>query len=312
MRTILKTTTALALIGTVTASCGQQSGGYSREEAAHEDYAEEAAAEAEMAPPAVQRAAPAPDGAPGITPTAAPGVAFNYRYSFRLPNNQIAAIQEQHAAACEELGIDRCRITGMRYRLVDETDVSAMLEFKLDPAIARAFGRDAGQLVTEAEGMLVDAEISGVDEGANIARAQRERASIDDNIARIEAQLATPGLSQGERVQLNQQLQRLREVGRETETRIETSEESLATTPMVFHYGSGDIVPGFDSTTPMRDAFRESGSLFFGTIAFFVIALGALLPWLALAFLVWLLIRSVRPVWQRRFGKDSRDDEAIG
>jgi hypothetical protein len=232
---------------------------------------------------------------PGITPTAAPGVAFNYRYAFRLPNNQIAAIQEQHAAACEELGINRCRITGMRYRLVNETDVSAMLEFRLDPAIARSFGREAGQIVAEAEGMLVDAEIAGVDEGANIARAQLERARINEEISRIEARLATPGLSESERIQLNQQLERLRQSGRATEDRVDASEESLASTPMVFQYGSGDIVPGFDSRTPMRDAFRESGTLFFGSIAVFIIAFGLLLPWAFAAFIVWLIVRRVWP-----------------
>lgn len=54
-------------------------------------------------------------GAPGIAVTAAPGVAFNYRYGFRLPPRAIAAVQEAHASTCEKLGIARCRITGMDY-----------------------------------------------------------------------------------------------------------------------------------------------------------------------------------------------------
>ncbi|HMN84711.1 MAG TPA: hypothetical protein PKA74_01795, partial [Bauldia sp.] len=64
--------------------------------------------------------------------TAAPGVAFNYRYAFSLPAGQIAAAQEAHAAACEQLGIARCRITGMRHQLLGENRVEAMLAFKLD------------------------------------------------------------------------------------------------------------------------------------------------------------------------------------
>ena len=67
-------------------------------------------------------AAPASPPPPGIAPSAAPGVAFNYRYAFRLPGERISAVQEQHAAACEKLGLDRCRITGMRYRLVNDDD----------------------------------------------------------------------------------------------------------------------------------------------------------------------------------------------
>ena len=78
---------------------------------------------------------------PGISPTAAPGVAFNYRYAFRLAGERISAIQEQHAAACEKRGIARCRITGMTYRLIGNRDIEATLAFKLDPTIAREFGK---------------------------------------------------------------------------------------------------------------------------------------------------------------------------
>lgn len=301
MRSFLKSTSAFAAIGLVLVSCGESASEYA-EEAAYEDYGADAA-EAESAPG---------EGGPDISVTAAPGVAFNYRYAFRLQNNQIASIQEQHATACEELGVDRCRITGMRYRLVNETDVSAMLEFKLDPAIARSFGRDAGQLVTEAEGMLVDAEISGIDEGANIARAQRDGGNIADTIDQLEAQLATPGLPEGERVLLTQQLEGLRQAGQATRERIANSEESLATTPMTFTYGSGDIIPGFDSRTPMREAFRDSGSLFFGTIAFFVIALGAIIPWLLLVLIIAGLVRVIRPTWRHYFGEKEQPEDSEG
>src|SRR5688572_25971917 len=67
---------------------------------------------------------------PNIAITAAPGVAFNYRYAFRLPAQSIASVQEQHAQSCEKLGVNRCRITGMRYRLVNESDIEGMLAFK--------------------------------------------------------------------------------------------------------------------------------------------------------------------------------------
>jgi hypothetical protein len=36
---------------------------------------------------------------PDIAPTAAPGVAFNYAYEFRLPDDRIAPSQEAHAGA---------------------------------------------------------------------------------------------------------------------------------------------------------------------------------------------------------------------
>src|SRR5881628_1327936 len=65
-------------------------------------------AEADRSSSDERAAAPA-----GIAPTAAPGVAFNYKYAFRLPAERITAVQEEHAEACEKLGVARCRITGL-------------------------------------------------------------------------------------------------------------------------------------------------------------------------------------------------------
>ncbi|HEY5711169.1 MAG TPA: hypothetical protein VIT38_04665, partial [Allosphingosinicella sp.] len=74
-------------------------------------------------------------GGPNVGPTAAPGVAFNYHYAFRLAAPRIAQVQEEHAQMCERLTIARCRITGLLYRYIDERNIEARLELKLDPAI---------------------------------------------------------------------------------------------------------------------------------------------------------------------------------
>src|SRR5438309_12132237 len=98
-------------------------------------------------------------GAPaGIAPTAAPGVAFNYKYAFRLPAERISSVQEEHAQACEKLGIARCRITGMYYHLSGDRNVEARLDFKLDPAIARGFGKEGIAAVAHADGLLGPSE----------------------------------------------------------------------------------------------------------------------------------------------------------
>ncbi len=54
--------------------------------------------------------------APGFTTSAAPGVAFAYSYAFTLPGKAISDVQHRHAAACEELGAQRCQVTGMDFR----------------------------------------------------------------------------------------------------------------------------------------------------------------------------------------------------
>lgn len=196
--------------------------------------------------------------APGIGVSAAPGVAFNYRYAFRLPSNRISGAQERHAQMCEKLGLARCRITGMRYRLENERDISAMLALKLDPAVARLFGKQATAVITGSEGMLVDQEISGID---------------------VAATIADPGA---------------------TATAIGAARAALASTPMMFNYGSGNLIPGFDTASPIRDALTGANRLFVGAIATIITILAAVLPWaLLLALGLWIVRRFV-PGWPRQ------------
>jgi hypothetical protein len=232
--------------------------------------------------------------APGIAVSSAPGVAFNYRYAFRVPNAKIAAVQEDHAQACEKLGLDRCRITGMRYRLVSNDEVSAMLAFKLDPTLARDFGKQGIAAVTKAAGMLIDSEITGTDAGAVIDGANRQSAALRDELAKVEEQLKRAGLSASERVELTQQAADLRDQMRSASATRTDARESLATTPMIFDYGSGDLIPGFDGASPIREAFRTASGTFVTMLGFAIIAIGALLPWALLGGLVLWIYRSLR------------------
>jgi len=263
-----------------TASCGQAP----REERSSQDLRTMDVAEAPPPPDtAASRAGYAP---PSIGPTAAPGVAFNYRYAFRLSGERISQVQEQHAAACEKIGIARCRITGMSYRLTGHDEIEAILAFKLDPAIARAFGKQGIAAVNAAEGMLVDAEITGEDAGARIAAATRGQGASEDELKRIEAQLARSGLKSAERAELQVQAQQLRDRIRALGAEKTEQQESLATTPMVFKYGTGDLVPGFDGRPRLKQALQQAVDNLAGGALWIAVALITLLPWLVLAGLV--------------------------
>ena len=74
--------------------------------------------------PAAQEAASDAAG-PDVALNAAPGVAFDYSYTFRLADDRIAKVQDEHAAACETLGVQHCRIVDVRYQLNDEKLVEA-------------------------------------------------------------------------------------------------------------------------------------------------------------------------------------------
>src|SRR5687768_2017672 len=173
--------TMLALL----AACGQQGSEQSSVRQDVKTFDAEESAPPDTQTSMVPRSSSDARTPPGIGVTAAPGVAFNYRYGFSLPADRVAAVQEQHAQACEKIGIAQCRITGMLFRRVNEDDIEAMLAFKLDPAIARQFGKAGIDAVDRADGMLVEAQVTGEDAGAAIAAATRSEAQLNEELRRV-------------------------------------------------------------------------------------------------------------------------------
>lgn len=246
-----------------------------------------------MAPPAMREASG--DAAPGVDVTAAPGVAFTYRYAFRLPAMKLAAAQETHAAACEKLGIARCRITGMHYRVLGENSREGSIRFKLDPAIARSFGKQGIDSITAAEGQLIDAEITGTDAGAEIARQRGLRAAADAELARIDKELARKDLSDDERATLRQQRAELVRRIAEAKDTAGQQTEALANTPVEFAYETGPAVQGFDGSAPIKSAANVFVGSVTVTIGFVLTLLAALAPPGVVVLGVWLLWRRFRP-----------------
>lgn len=296
------------------AACGQESRQQSSSDLKTYN-ADEAPAMDVQVPPAPPPAMPQSverTSAPGIGVTAAPGVAFNYRYGFSLPAERVSAVQEQHAQLCEKIGIAQCRITGMLYRRVNEEDIEAMLAFKLDPAIARQFGKDGIAAVEAAEGMLVEAQVSGDDAGAAIAAATRSEAQLEEELRKVEAQLARSGLPSSERAELQVRAGQLRDQIRATQAGKRDREESLARTPVVFRYGAGDYAPGFEDNAPIATAFDRAGDNLVAGFAALVVILITLAPWLLIALLAWIGWRRVGRRWVRKDEATTASPDADG
>ena len=236
----------------------------------------------------------------GIDITAAPGVAFAYRYAFSLPSEQVAEAQEAHAQACEKLGLARCRITGMRYSLIGENNVEAMLAFKLDPTLARQFGKSGISLIEAAKGTLVDAEITGTDAGAEIDRLTTDRARGAEELQRIDRELARPGLRPAERAELQRQRAEIARQLAAVESSTSEQRESLANTPMVFDYRSGKAIRGFDASSPLTSAVDTAIASAQTTLAVLLGALALLGPPALLIGLLWLAWRRLRHRWPPR------------
>ena len=249
--------------------------------------------------------------APGIVPTAAPGVAFAYNYGFRMPDAAISAAQEAHAAACEKLGLARCRITGMTYELDERDRVDGTLELAVDPLLARSFGRDAIATVEKSEGKLRYARITGEDQNPALDDAARREGGANRTIAQLEADLAK-ARNEDERVQLREQIRQLRVDIQDAQSNAANSESKIRRTPMTFTYRGGAASRGFAGENPATEAwylFVDSAATLVNLVLKF---LAIALPWLALALLIVLGWRSrlaapLRRAWNKPVDRPSDD-----
>lgn len=236
-----------------------------------------------------------------VSPSVAPGVAFQYQYNFRVPGEKIEAVQDEHAAACETLGLSRCQITGLNFQQGEAGYPEGRMEFLLDPSIARKFGRDAITSVEKAEGIVANSNVSGDNVGSEIASSQVRSAGIEAEVKRIEARLAGKGLADDERTELRRRAEELRDMlGGEKEAR-RGGEKRLATTPVVFDY-SGNM--GIGGAGAFGDAWAASSSSMATMFAFLLMFAGVILPWLLPVGLFVLLVKSpigagLRRWWNR-------------
>lgn len=256
----------------------------------------------------VDAAETAADGsaAPGIAPTAAPGVAFTYRYGFRLPDDRVAAAQEAHAAACEKLGLARCRITGMTYELDSHERVQGSLELAIDPLIARGFGKDAVTEIERQDGKLRYTRIDGEDQNPALDDAARREGSANSEIAKLEAELRQTK-SENERVQLREQIRQLRAETASANQQAASAEARIQRTPMTFTYEGGSATGrGFAGENPAKDAWYLFVGSMASMITFLLKAVAVLLPWVLVIALLTLLWRSHLFDWARR-----RMDKAV-
>jgi hypothetical protein len=231
---------------------------------------------------------------PNISPNAAPGVAFNFAYEFSLPDNKIAATQEAHANACESLGLARCRITGMSYSVDQNEQVRAELDLKLDPLIARQFGKSAQQTVVANDGKLVRLDIGSSDEGQAIEQATKQKSDVSSQIAQLRQELAKTKPGSDAHANLLSQIQALQGKASEQSQEIAAGQAALASTPMELHYYGRGGVPGFRAN-PFRAAWQTFITTIVWLVNILLEALAVLVP-LAVVVTIFVVLWRTRPV----------------
>lgn len=234
---------------------------------------------------------------PGIDASAAASVAFTYSYNYLVPANAVASVQEQHAAACEKLGPQRCRITGMHYGNADR-DAWGTLDLLLDRDVARSFGRDAGGTVTRSGGKLTDATIEGTDMAPALAAASTSAQAGAQQAEAIRQRLAQPGLGDRERTELTQQAAALASQAATVRAQDRETRATLAQTPMHLRYqGASGYALSSNPFAEAVDAFISSGRSLVWVV---LIAAGYLLPWAVLLIAIVAFWHGAPGRWLRR------------
>jgi hypothetical protein len=219
-------------------------------------------------------------------------VAFDFRYGFSLPERRIASVQEEHAALCGRLGITHCRVTGLSFRKVRDGDIAASTQFRLDPALALGFAKDATALVERAEGKLETSQVEGDDAGQAIVAGDKSADGVRAELAKVDAQLRIPGLSKDARSRLVAQSGEFRGQLRELATKRDANVESVATTPVNFDYEAS--VSGVALGDPLKQGLGASATSISALLSFLALALGVAGPWVLLVGAVWWAIRKWR------------------
>ncbi len=155
-----------------------------------EDYRGDAAVEAagEAAPVATADAATVETNRSAI-PVTLPRMAYVFDYGFRLPGEEIAALQMRHADMCEALGATQCMIVGMTSAGGEEDeDAAGTLELAVASDRARGFVGELSAIAEGFHGEQVSAQIAGEDLSKQIVDTEarlRSRTELRDRLLEV-------------------------------------------------------------------------------------------------------------------------------
>ena len=229
--------------------------------------------------------------------SAARGVAFQFSYDFILPARAISKVQRQHVAQCEQLGLARCRVSGIRYDQRSPTQAAGSLDLLLAPSDAYRFASNAIGIVEAGSGQIDKALVEGSDAQSTIVQAQEQKGDVETEIQRAEARLKDKGLTRSERDSLNAQIEQWRRQALEQAQTQRSAAQSLAISPVHFGYDSQGALHGENR---FIRAVAQSWSGLVDMIILAVIVLGYAIPWLLIGGAIIFGLRKVGRIRERK------------
>lgn len=290
-RAILAAASAAALAG-----CGQSEQSVTTSDLKTFDVAEAPPPEdAQFEPPERPAGAASPDAATG------PQIAYTYSYSFRLPSERLAGVQERHLDLCNRLGPARCRVVDMRRGAASGDQVTGSLTLQVAAPVARQFGESLVAAAAEAGGDTVDRGITAEDLSKNMVDAAARIRTREALVQRLTQLLETRSGNIQQAVEAERAINQAQEELEAARGWLAEMRTRVAMSTFTIGYNSGAPLAG-SVGNPVREAFGEIGTLFGRSLALMIYLVGALLPWALLLALILLLVRTLRRRgwWLRR------------
>lgn len=250
----------------------------------------------EEAPSAPQAAA---DGTASSSPAATevqvalPQIAYTYSYAFRLPAEQLVAVQEQHLDLCESLGPARCRVVDMKRSASSGDYVEGSLTLQVAAPIARDFGQRVVAAAASGGAETIDRGIAAEDLSKQIVDTAARIRTKEALVERLTTLLETRSGNIAQAVEAERAINAAQEELEQARAWLAEMRGRVAMSTFEIGYQSGAPLEGGVSE-PLRDAFGRIGDLFGTSLAAIITILAIALPWLLVGGLALLLVRRIR------------------
>ncbi len=210
-------------------------------------------------------------------PVTMPKVAYVYDYGYRLPGDDIASLQQDHADLCEAQGPYTCQILSMTHSGQEGEYASGQLQLAVAAPKARDFGKKLAAAASRAGGDQVSATMQGEELSKQIIDTEarlRARTVLRDRLLNV---LETRQGKVSELVEAERGVARVNEEIDQARSWLEEMRGRVAYSRISISYESPSPASG-GFIDPIRSALGSLGSILGMMIAALIVMLAVAVP----------------------------------
>jgi len=224
-----------------------------------------------------------------------PQIAYDYKYSFRLPADRVASTQQAHIAACDKLGLARCQLVSSESN--SGNGAVASLKLRVASDVARRFSAILIDSVAKAGGRAVDQSISAEDVSKEISDTSariRQRELLVQRLTQI-LQSRTGKVS--ELVEAERSVAAAQEELDQAKAWLTQLQGRVAMSDVEIGYAAA--IAGAPDQGPLSETVGQSWSFFISALDAILRLVIFLAPWAAVGIGIFLIARATRRRWAR-------------